>query len=343
MKKETLARILVITFILVAVAIPFGGQWLADRRQLQILEVHARMAENGGWSMDTIQAQVGQPIRLHMTSDDVVHGFAVGQSNQPAVDIQPGEYVDTTLRFDHPGKYTFYCTRWCGRNHWRMRGTIQVSGVGQPFPSDPQPLFLKLGIDVDKPQDASIVPSTRPSPEHGAQFSSLLPAYALDRNTYLINSPEQVWRRLRAKAALSTLSDSDLWDAVAWIWQRQTTPLAQKESQKLYAANCAACHGEAGKGDGVVVQGLPRWDPGMPMSGGTTHQVSGEGRVSPPDFTDPKHLLGTSPALLDGKVIRGGMGTGMPYWGPIFTPQQIEALIGYIYGFAWKGSTRIIP
>ena len=30
-------------------------------------------------------------------------------------------------------------------------------------------------------------------------------------------------------------------------------------------------------------------------------------------------MLGASDAILEGKIIRGGMGTGMPYWGPIFT------------------------
>ncbi len=145
-------------------------------------------------------------------------------------------------------------------------------------------MFLKLGIDVDKPHDAKIIPSTAPSPEHGAQFASLLPTYALDRNTYLTNSPEQVWQRLHAETTLSDLSDSDLWDVAAWIWQHQTTSQAKVVSQKLYAANCAACHGETGKGDGVMVQGLPRWDPGMSMTGETAHQPTGEGLVSPPDF-----------------------------------------------------------
>ena len=36
--------------------------------------------------------------------------------------------TDITLTFDKPGIYTFFCTRWCGVNHWRMRGTIEVSG-----------------------------------------------------------------------------------------------------------------------------------------------------------------------------------------------------------------------
>jgi mono/diheme cytochrome c family protein len=44
-------------------------------------------------------------------------------------------------------------------------------------------------------------------------------------------------------------------------------------------------------------------------------------------------LLGASPALLEGKITRGGMGTGMPYWGPIFTREQIQALALYLYQF----------
>ena len=47
----------------------------------------------------------------------------------------------------------------------------------------------------------------------------------------------------------------------------------------------------------------------------------------------PYRLLGASPAILEGKIIRGGMGTGMPYWGPILTAPQIWALIDYLWMF----------
>jgi mono/diheme cytochrome c family protein len=49
-------------------------------------------------------------------------------------------------------------------------------------------------------------------------------------------------------------------------------------------------------------------------------------------------LLGASPAILEGKIIRGGMGTGMPYWGPIFTSNQIDALVSYLYTFALQSA-----
>ena len=55
--------------------------------------------------------------------------------------------------------------------------------------------------------------------------------------------------------------------------------------------------------------------------------------TGPADFTDPVRSLGASPALLQGKIVRGGMGTGMPYWGPIFTEAQTWALVAYLQTF----------
>jgi mono/diheme cytochrome c family protein len=335
MKKEILARIIVILFILIAVAIPFAGQWLFSRNKTDIIELHARMPENGGWSIDQIDAEVNEPIHLRMTSDDVVHGIAIGKSDLPGVDIYPGEFVETTFVFDQPGQYTFYCTRWCGPNHWRMRGTIDVSGEGRPLQPEPQPLFVTLDIDIDSPTIAETVPNEQISAERGAYFASLLPTYAIDRTTYLSTSPAVLWMRLRAESALSNLSDQDIWDAVAWIWQGQTTPENLENGQRLYTENCAACHGETGKGDGVMVRNNPVWDPGNHNMDKSSDSFTGEGLVRPRDFSDPKNLLGTSPALLEGKIIRGGMGTGMPYWGPIFTSQQIENLVSYLFNFAW--------
>jgi hypothetical protein len=88
----------------------------------------------------------------------------------------------------------------------------------------------------------------------------------------------------------------------------------------------AAAHGMTGKGDGVMVKGRPTMTP----------KNMGHILVRPPDFTDPHTLLGASPALLEGKIIRGGMGTGMPSWGAIFTQQQIDAIVGYLYTIAWN-------
>ena len=120
-RSELISRILITGGILLAVGAPL---FFWTRTPL----IHAQMAEDGGWNPDIIKAEVGQPLHLHLTSDDVMHGFAVGQMEMEPVDVEPGKVTDVTLTFDKPGTYTFFCTRWCGVNHWRMRGTIEVSG-----------------------------------------------------------------------------------------------------------------------------------------------------------------------------------------------------------------------
>ena len=122
-RRELVARILIAAAVVGAVGIPLYFWWTTPL-------VHARLAEKGGFIPDGLRAKVGVPLHLHLTSDDVLHGFAVGKMDMKGVDILPGKVADITLTFDKPGTYTFYCTRWCGINHWRMRGTIEVSGLG---------------------------------------------------------------------------------------------------------------------------------------------------------------------------------------------------------------------
>src|SRR4030095_5552070 len=103
---------------------------------------------------------VGKPLELHLTSDDVMHGFAVGQLDMEPVDVAPGKVTDVTLTFNKPGTYTFFCTRWCGLNHWRMRGTIEVSGTSSDTEPESIPLYVSLHLDIYAPHEASILPST---------------------------------------------------------------------------------------------------------------------------------------------------------------------------------------
>ncbi len=91
-RSELLSRILIITGIFLAVGVPFFF-WSGTPL------IHARMSENGGWSPDVIQANVNEPLQLRLTSDDVVHGFAVGQMDMQSVDIFPGKVTDVTLNF----------------------------------------------------------------------------------------------------------------------------------------------------------------------------------------------------------------------------------------------------
>ncbi|MBI4733093.1 MAG: c-type cytochrome [Chloroflexi bacterium] len=316
-RTELLSRILVITGILIVLAAPIAARAIGAQG---VIEVHGRIAESGGWTPSTIRVQAGMPIHLRLTSDDVMHGFAIGQSDTPAVDVLPGQVTEITLTFDKPGTYAYYCTRWCGPNHWRMRGIIEVTGEE---PVSPQvttpPLYLMLNLDIDAPHPASVTLDRIPDAQYGEQFSALLPAAYLTPDYYRSHSPAQIYLDLRADPALVSLAGSDIWDLVAYIWLSNTTPEGLAEGQRLFAQNCAACHGETGGGNGVFSANITA------LAGKT-----------PANFSDPAITLGASPALLQGKILRGGMGTGMPSWGPLFTDQQTWDLVGFLYTFQFK-------
>jgi mono/diheme cytochrome c family protein len=288
------------------------------------------MAEAGGWNPDTLRAEVGKPLELHLTSDDVVHGFAVGQMEMEGVDVLPGKVTDITLTFDKPGMYTFFCTRWCGVNHWRMRGTIEINGSNPNPELAAIPLYVKLGIDIDAPHEAPLVPSNTPSVDRGQRLSASLDLSKFNNsNFYRVHSPYQVFEELNS----TSLTDAEKWDVVSTIWKSNTTSEALANGKELYAQNCAACHGENGAGNGVFADDLAE----AGESSMQTMSRSGEmSRQTPADFTDGSLMLGASPALLQGKILRGGMGTGMPMWGSIFTEQQIWDLIAYLYSFQFE-------
>jgi mono/diheme cytochrome c family protein/plastocyanin len=332
MKAERLALLLVIVLV---VGAPLAA--VLARSNSDTIEMHGQMADTGGWTPSNLKAQVGQPLHLRLTSDDVVHGFAVGQSVIPPVDVLPGQWTTTTLVFNQPGKYTFYCTRWCGPNHWRMRGTIEVMGEATETLTTMLPLYVTLNLDLDAPHPSEVVPIEKPAGARGAALGRASAA-RIDRAAAAVQSPALVWAQLRLSPSTQGLSDNQVWDIVAWQWLSQTTPERLAEGKQLYQQNCAACHGETGKGDGVIAPSLKKAAalpgvtiPGMEMPNATG--IAGHETVSPTNFTDAKNMLGVSDAILEGKIIRGGMGTGMPYWGPIFTAEHIQALVDYLWTF----------
>jgi mono/diheme cytochrome c family protein/plastocyanin len=322
-RAEFLARILIITGLLLVIGIPL---FLWQQTSL----IRVSMAESGGWTPDTLKAEVGKPLHLRLTSDDVVHGFAVGQMDMPSVNVMPGKVTEVTLTFDKPGTYTFYCTRWCGLNHWRMRGTIEVNGSNTKTEPASIPLYVTLKLDLDAPHEAPLIPSIKPSAANQRQLVKNLDLSEFSTvDFYQTNSPYQTFEKLSSTA----LIDSQKWDVVAYIWQSNTTSEALANGKKLFAQNCAACHGENGNGDGIFADDLKAAGDASKQTMTGSEEMKMQ---SPANFTDPERLLGANPALLQGKILRGGMGTGMPMWGSIFTADQIWDLVAYLYSFQFE-------
>jgi mono/diheme cytochrome c family protein/plastocyanin len=293
---------------------------------LQPITIHARIAEDGGFMPDHITARVGEPLRLRLIADDVEHTFALGQSDLKPVTFKPGKSADITLTFDKPGIYTFYTITPSSLNFWRMRGEIEVTGDGESPVSEP-PLYVRLGLDLDEEHamgEEHIELANQPSAKRGAVFESQIPASYLTHEYYVAHSPMEAFEELRNDPALQSLSEEDIWDVVALIWQKNSSSTALANGQNIYKINCAACHGESGAGDGQFAD---------EMKAIAEKNKDEHGIQAPTDFTDAEHLLEAKPASLQGLLLRGGMGTGMPMWGTIFTDEQTWDLVAYLYSF----------
>jgi mono/diheme cytochrome c family protein len=238
-------------------------------------------------------------------------------------EILPGKPVEVEITPDKPGRYAFACIRWCSLDHWRMRGAIEVEGeTVQPLPTEPPPLFQQLGIDLDAMHPTpEALPSKQPSASEGAGLGATLPKELSDPATRRAIAPADAFQTLRNDSANAALSDDDVWNLVAWAWLKGTTPAAWNRAEELYARDCAACHGQNGKGDGVAGRDLP----GLAKMDQMMHE-------GPADFTDP-HGLAASDAYLQGKMLRGGMGTGMPEFGSLYTDEELWAMVAYVRGF----------
>lgn len=313
MKQEKFARFLIITAILSTVFFIVIG---ADQKKGIVIK--ASMPESGGWQPGVISAQVGVPLKLRITSEDVVHGFAIGKMDNTETEILPGIYTDYEFIFNKPGTYTYYCTRWCGPNHWRMRGTIEVEGPNENTDSFKfTPLYIFLGIDIDEQHETENIPFSIPSAMLGDTYGLQLSDKFFTTAYYYSSSPANIFEDLKNEKSLQKYQDEQIWDLVASIYWKNTSEENIFEGQQLYSDNCAACHGVNGQGDGVFAK-------------------SDEFLSYPANLSESEHILGANPALLQGKIIRGGMGTGMPYWGTIFTDQETWSLVSYIFSFQFK-------
>ena len=295
----------------------------------QPLTIHARVAEDGGFMPDIIKARVGEPLSLRLISDDVEHSFALGQTDLQPVAFQPGEPAEIELIFDKPGTHTFYTTTPSSLNFWRMRGVIEVSGEGETQSAEPL-LYIRLGLELDGEHESGeqhVEFARQPSAARGAAFANQIPAAILTSDYYVSHSPMEAFEELRGEPALQSLNDERIWDVVAYLWRKNTSPTALVEGQRLYQVNCAACHGGSGAGDGQFAD---------EMKAIAEQNNAEHGIQAPTDFTDAEHLLEAKPAVLQGLILRGGMGTGMPMWGSIFTEQQTWGLTAYLYSFQFE-------
>jgi hypothetical protein len=78
---------------------------------------------------------VGKPMRLTMTSTDVIHSFFIPVFRLKK-DVVPGRYTVMWFEATKEGEYPLFCTEYCGDQHSGMIGKVQV--VSAEKYDDPQ-------------------------------------------------------------------------------------------------------------------------------------------------------------------------------------------------------------
>jgi cytochrome c oxidase subunit II len=91
-----------------------GRQWMWDTRY-----------EDGRREFNELHLRVGTPVRLVLSSEDVIHSFFV-PAFRLKQDVVPGKVVSAWVEPTREGTYTLFCAQFCGTAHAEMIGRIVV-------------------------------------------------------------------------------------------------------------------------------------------------------------------------------------------------------------------------
>lgn len=110
----------------------------------------------GQSEINELHIPASRPIKLVMTSQDVIHDFFV-PAFRVKKDVLPGRYTTLWFEATKPGSYRLFCAQYCGTQHSGMVGRIIVmeptefqtwlsgGAAGISMASAGEKLFQKLG------------------------------------------------------------------------------------------------------------------------------------------------------------------------------------------------------
>jgi cytochrome c oxidase subunit 2 len=91
-----------------------GKQWMWKFQHL-----------DGQREINELHVPVGRPVKLIMTSEDVIHDVYVPAFRVKA-DVIPGRYTNLWFQPTTPGRYHLFCAEYCGTRHSGMTGEVIV-------------------------------------------------------------------------------------------------------------------------------------------------------------------------------------------------------------------------
>ena len=79
----------------------------------------------GPREINELHVPVGIPVKLTMTSEDVIHDFYI-PAFRVKKDVMPGTYTSIWFQATKTGTFHFFCAQYCGADHAGMIGWVYV-------------------------------------------------------------------------------------------------------------------------------------------------------------------------------------------------------------------------
>ncbi|HTL47723.1 MAG TPA: cytochrome c oxidase subunit II [Verrucomicrobiae bacterium] len=95
----------------------------------------------GRREINELHVPVDHPIRLKMTSEDVIHSFFV-PAFRVKMDVVPGRYTSLWFQPTKTGRYHLFCAEYCGTKHSGMIGWVTV------MPEEEYQQWLETGTAI---------------------------------------------------------------------------------------------------------------------------------------------------------------------------------------------------
>src|SRR5437660_6616659 len=81
-------------------------------------------------AIGTLRVPLGRPVRLLLTSRDVIHSFYV-PAFRMKMDALPGRYTQLWFEARQEGRFEVLCAEYCGAGHSTMRAEVVVMKAGE--------------------------------------------------------------------------------------------------------------------------------------------------------------------------------------------------------------------
>lgn len=186
---------------------------------------------DGTREINTLHVPVGEAVQIRLTSQDVIHSFAV-----PALrlkrDAVPGMYTTFHFTARKTGEFRLFCAEYCGDEHARMRGRVVVlsradyqqwldrNGVATAPAEEGRQLFQSYGCSGCHYDGAS-------APTLGGLYGRVVPLANGDTVTadeaYIRDSIVQPQKHIVAgfdpimPSFSGQISESEIYDIIAYI------------------------------------------------------------------------------------------------------------------------------